>query len=171
MEVWVDIDGYEGRYQVSSAGRVMTVERFKTDGRFQPAKLRKTEFDKDGYEFVILFKDGKYKRHSVHVLVATAFIPNPEKKPQVNHLDGNKRNNDVSNLEWVTGSENIRHAIRTGLSTFKKGDNNSTCKLKDKDVQQIKVLRQNGLNYYQIAEKYGVSFGHIGRIIRGERRA
>lgn len=91
-------------YSIDETGRVKNGERFITTGTFNT-----------GYARVALYKDGKAWSKSVHRLVAEAFLPNPENKPQVNHKDGNKLNNNVDNLEWVTGSENIQHALRTGL--------------------------------------------------------
>ena len=104
MEIWKDIDGYEGLYQVSNFGRV------KRDN-----KLLHLNTNTYGYKHITLCKDGKRKTVVIHTLVANAFIDNPYKKPQINHKDGNKENNTVENLEWVTQIENNRHAINTRL--------------------------------------------------------
>lgn len=104
MEQWRDIPGYEGLYQVSSLGRVKSNKRIKS--------LRT---DKRGYLTVWLCKDSVQKNYKAHRLVALAFIPNPENKKTVNHIDGDKQNNCVENLEWATHSENIIHANKTGL--------------------------------------------------------
>lgn len=80
------------------------------------------------------------KCFKIHRLVAEAFIPNPENKPQVNHIDGNKLNNSVENLEWVTHSENIQHAFDTGLANALVGTNNSLSKLTN---EQVLFIRQN----------------------------
>lgn len=101
MEIYRDIEGYEGKYQITSWGRVYSVDKEKF--------LRQEETEK-GYLRVDLFDDyGKRKHHKVHRLVAMAFIPNPDNKPQVNHKDGNKKNNSITNLEWVTDEENKEH--------------------------------------------------------------
>lgn len=106
MEQWQDIPGYEGLYQVSTLGRIKGNRGIKS--------LR---IDKRGYLTVWLCKDSIQKNYKAHRLVALAFIPNPENKATVNHIDGNKQNNCVENLEWATHSENINHANRTGLRT------------------------------------------------------
>lgn len=101
IEIYRDIEGFEGKYQVTSWGRVWNVsaERF-----IAPQETEK------GYLRVNLFDDsGKRVHRKVHRLVANAFIPNPQNKPQVNHIDGNKKNNSVTNLEWVTNDENVAH--------------------------------------------------------------
>jgi hypothetical protein len=111
-EIWKDVEGFEG-YKVSSFGRIKSFKHKKA-GRILKLPLKAW-----GYFQTTLFKLGKPKFLSVHKLVALAFIPNPENKPEVNHIDGNKTNNNVQNLEWVTLSENSLHAFKIGLS--KKG--------------------------------------------------
>lgn len=106
MEIWKEIPFTNGEYMVSSTGQVKTV---KTGRVLTPI------IDQRGYERVCLFKVNREKRYKVHRLVAITFIPNPEDKAQVNHKDGNKRNNSVENLEWVTNDENMRHSRENGL--------------------------------------------------------
>lgn len=105
MEQWKDILGFEGLYQVSNHGRV----------RNSAMTILKTQYQNSGYLVCHLSKHRKRKACTVHRLVATAFIPNPENKAFVNHLDGNKSNNCSSNLEWCSPQENAQHAVRTGL--------------------------------------------------------
>jgi hypothetical protein len=105
-EEFVKIEGYD-YYTVSNYGRVFS--------SFSES-FRKIKHKPNGYKAIDLCNNGKHKIYHIHRLVATYFIPNPENKPYVNHIDGNKANNNVSNLEWVTGSENMIHAINTGLS-------------------------------------------------------
>lgn len=119
-EQWAPIKGYEGLYEVSTNGRVRSVDRIvirKTDGAQCHRKgvvlgLRQTP---GFYPVVCLCKNGKTKNSLVHRLVAQAFVPNPNNFPQVNHKDGDKKNCVVDNLEWVTVSDNVQHAIKTGL--------------------------------------------------------
>lgn len=120
-EVWKDIAGYEGLYQISNTGRVKSLERTRNMNlpsckKPAPVHERILTFGKSlGYRSVILAKDGINRHFRVHKLVALAFIPNPENKPQINHKDGDKHNNFVENLEWATPKENQQHAIATGL--------------------------------------------------------
>lgn len=107
-EKWKDIKGYEGLYQISSFGNVRSL-------RFNKIKLLKPGHSKDyfTYEFSV---NHISEVKSAHHLVAEAFIPNPENKPFINHIDGNKQNNHVENLEWCTASYNVKHAYATGLA-------------------------------------------------------
>ncbi len=115
-EVWKDIPGFENRYQVSTHGRIRSIQ--DNHGK-QRELIRNTWINNSGYRHVQLFiKDERYNM-SIHVAVATTFISNPENKPTVNHIDGNKLNNHVSNLEWATYSENLKHAHSKGLKVIK----------------------------------------------------
>lgn len=100
---------------ISDNGKVLSRERRGTDGRLLKKKEIKGGHYTNGYQFVCLRKNGNSKKFSVHRLVAEAFIPNPQNLPCVNHIDGNKQNNSVENLEWCTYSENLKHAIDIGL--------------------------------------------------------
>ena len=104
-EQWKDIKGYEGRYQVSNLGRVRTCISQFAEQEF----LSISPTHDKRYLRTFLYKNGKRNFFSVHRLVAQAFIPNPDNKPQVNHIDGNRWNNTASNLEWATPLENTRH--------------------------------------------------------------
>lgn len=111
-EIWKDIKDYEAMYQISDLGRVKSLARIiKHQNRhYRKDKILKTSIDNHGYLQVTLCKNGKVKRFHVHRLVAQAFIPNPENKPQVNHIDGDRSNPRKTNLEWVTDRENKLHA-------------------------------------------------------------
>lgn len=117
---WKPIKGYEGYYEVSDEGLVRSVTRIITDSwctRCFKGKILKPALHngKQPYFYVTLSKDHKNRKILVHRLVAGAFIPNPDDKPQVNHKDGNVHNNCVTNLEWCTNAENTQHAYDTGL--------------------------------------------------------
>lgn len=125
---WRDVSGYEGYYQVSNFGHVRSCDRYvrsKSGSKaFRRGKVLSTTIRKDGklpdgsdnyYVGVVLSREGKRKYAEVHRLVAQAFLLNTNQLPQVNHKDGVKYNNLVDNLEWCTQSENMQHALRTGL--------------------------------------------------------
>lgn len=118
-EEWRGVAGYEDDYQVSSYGRFRTLPRMISHSRngynFRKGVIHTFTDQADQHICVQLWRDGKQHQYMLHRLVADAFIPNPENKPFVNHIDGNKRNNKITNLEWVTARENTQHAIRTGL--------------------------------------------------------
>lgn len=123
IEVWKPLTGYEGTYEISTAGRVKSLERdviiFNDKVRHQKERILK--FDKvwSGYLMVTLLKNGTRFKVCAHILVGQHFIDNPENKPEINHKDGDKTNNWDWNLEWSTKSENQLHAIRTGLRPMK----------------------------------------------------
>lgn len=101
-EIWKDIEGYEGKYQVSNMGRIKFL-------KFKKIRILRSEKDVNGYLRVTLHKNGIIKRYKVHRLVAQAFIPNPNNLPQVNHKDEDKTNNNVSNLEWCDAKYNMNY--------------------------------------------------------------
>ena len=105
MEIWHDIEGYEGLYQISNKGRVKSLKCGKE-------RILRPGINIYGYMFVCLYHDNVKKCFKLHRLVAQAFIPNPENKPQVNHKDENKLNNCVNNLEWSTAKENSNYGTR-----------------------------------------------------------
>ena len=114
-EIWKDIKGYEGYYEISNIGRVRSVSRIIN----HPKLVKQNIFERllnldsqNGYKSVRLSKEHKSKKCFVHRLVAQAFIKNPDSKGQVNHKDGDKSNNKVDNLEWNTAKENITHVDR-----------------------------------------------------------
>ena len=111
-EIWHDIDGYEGLYQISNKGRVKSLKWGKE-------RILRPGIDGYGYCFIILCNDNVRKTFKLHRLVAQAFIPNLYNKPQVNHLDENKKNNCVDNLEWATAKENINYGTRNERASRK----------------------------------------------------
>ena len=137
-EHWKEIKGFPN-YLISDLGRVYSLNR---------NRCLKARLNRYGYEYVTLSENGVQKALTVHRLVATHFIENPENKPEVNHVDGNKTNNDFRNLEFVTRIENQRHAVETGLV---KG-------LKQQEIERIRCLYNEGnITLKDIAKIYGVN--------------
>ena len=146
-------------YSVSNYGRVKSI-------RFPNRCLKPSNNSTGGYLFVILCKNGVRKTLKVHRLVALAFIPNPENKRTINHIDGIKTNNFVENLEWNTQKENTHHAMDTGLQD-NKGTKNVNSKLSEKEVIEIRRLYATG-DYYQgaLGKIFGVTQRLISYIVR-----
>lgn len=113
IEEWRPIEGYEGLYEVSSYGRVRSLDRYDERNCFREGRILKLYTRKGGYLFVQLHLNGKGKNYLVHRLVAIAFIPNPDNLPEVNHLDEDKTNNRVENLEFCDRKYNINYGTRT----------------------------------------------------------
>lgn len=117
-EEWRDVVGLEGYYQVSNLGRLRSVRRRDSLGRLVRPRLLKVNDTAERYISKSLTRDGIILNKMIHRMVAEAFVPNPDKLPQVNHMDGDTHNNRWDNLEWVTPSENIHHAIESGLRQY-----------------------------------------------------
>lgn len=115
--------------------------------------------NKEGYLYLNLSKDSILKTYKVHRLIAITFLPNPDNKPQINHKNGVKSDNSVGNLEWVTGSENLKHAYDTGLQ--KKGEANWRAKLTDKQVEEIRNSKEGNK---ALGAKYGVNKATIFKL-------
>ena len=160
-EIWQPVADYEEFYHISNYGRVKSFYAKK------PIIL-KPALNEGGYLRVALHRDGERENFYVHVLVAQAFMPNPDNKPEVNHRIGWKLNCHVSNLEWATRAENQQHAFRTGLHVAKKGTENSQAKLKDEEI--ILYIRNNpdNLSRKELAAMFGVDEGTISRIQLGK---
>lgn len=127
-EIWKDIENYEGLYQVSSLGRVRSMDRVVADSRTGhrtlKGKIMSLPNNQRGYQIVRLSKDGKKTTYFVHRLVAQTFIPNPEEKPQIDHIDTNPANNRIDNLRWATPKENHMNPLtRKNKSDSMKGEN------------------------------------------------
>lgn len=149
---WADVLGYEGLYSVSTEGQVYT-HKYK--------KILKPR-SKKGYLNVSLSKNKKRKEFKIHRLVAIDFIPNTENKEQVNHIDGDKNNNKVTNLEWVTQSENIVHSYGLGLhSTIKK-----PYKMTEDKIIKLKSMLEENTALKRMAETLEVSTSTINRHIK-----
>lgn len=164
---WRKIPGLSTAYEVNSQGMVRSLPRKITrkNGTVQRFKGTILSIFKNssGYNCVKISDSETGKRLAMrcHRAVAEAFIPNPENKPEVNHIDGDKTNADISNLEWVTSRENKKHAWDTGLRNRshlpnKIGEDKHNAKLTDAKVIEMRNLKIGGLSYREIAEAYGV---------------
>ncbi len=169
IEIWKPVKGFEN-YEVSNLGQVKSLNYNRT----KEAKILKPWVDKYGYLRVNLSKNGKGYAKKVHRLVASAFIPNIGDNPQVNHIDGDKTNNKVDNLEWVTCKENIQHAWNTGLSRMtkkhkKKLSESHKGNKNPKSKRVICVTTGEIFNcILEAEEKYNTS--HISECCKGKRK-
>lgn len=173
MEKWQDFKGYEGYYQVSSFGQVRSVDRVVVgvDGKTYHYKGRilKQAKTSDGYKTVQLFKDNGLKTFKVHRMIALTFIPNPNNKPEVNHIDGNKSNNHISNLEWVTRSENLKHAVKHGLSSPVKAIEATKKKVELVDDNGNAIKRWNTMT--AAADEMGVHISNVSMCCHGKLKS
>jgi hypothetical protein len=156
-EVWRDIPNWK-RYQVSNKGNVKSLNYNKTGKE----RILKLPLCSRGYPRVVLSVNGKSKSKRVHRLVAETFIPNPEGKPHINHINGIKTDNRVENLEWCTQKENIRHAVETGLFSA-TGENNGRCKITEADAREIKYGLKDKTRR-ELSERFGISIWMITAI-------
>jgi hypothetical protein len=176
-EKWVTIENYEGYYEISNLGNVKSLEKTITDilGRktLYKEKLLKSRIDKKGYIEVTLTKDKFRKHFKVHRLVALHFIGNKYNKPQVNHISGVKSDNSIKNLEWVTGSENCKHAYKMGLNTNLKNKAIRSSKIVECEKSGI-IFTFNSIN--ECAREIGTKQSNVQRILKstfkknGEKR-
>lgn len=170
-EVWVDVKGYEGLYKVSNKGNVKSLYRevLKSNGKTQIIieKILKPQDSGHGYNRVNLYKNKKPKMITVHSIVLEAFTNKRENGKVINHIDGDKKNNNLNNLEWCTSKENTIHGFKTGL--IEKGEKHSRAKLKEKEVLEIKRIYFKGkCSQRELAKKFGVSQNAIYCIINGK---
>ena len=160
-ELWKDIDGYEGLYQVSNFGRIKSLPKTwicgnKKSKRFKPETLLKPSYITCGYLQVWLSKDNVPKSYRVHRLVAKSFIPNPNNKETINHINGIKDDNRVENLEWNTIQENLNHALVNNLRVFAKGEKHGNSVLNKEKVLEIRKM-EGFYTKTDIAKKFNVS--------------
>lgn len=148
-------------YEVSNYGDVKSLS-------YKTPKLLRKYYSKDGYIQYSLYINGKQFRTGAHRLVALAFIPNPKNKETVNHKDGNKHNNYYKNLEWMSRSEQMKHAYELGLKTKMQGTINYNHSLTNNQVREIRKIYKSHSKIYgmiPLAKKYGVSEPTINRIV------
>lgn len=167
------IPGYESLYMINQSGEVLSLERqVKTKGgsfRTIPQHYLTWQLTHDGYLFVKLTKNKIKTCIKVHRLVAMAFIPNPENKPQVNHKDGNKTNNTICNLEWVTGKENMEHAVSNKLNNCGRGEKQGHAKATNDIVLKMREFGNAGWTHQAIADKFNFSRSAVTSIINRKR--
>lgn len=160
-EIWLPIPNYEGLYDCSNFGRVKSFQR-------GTVKIIKPRLDTDGYLSVRLSKNNKTKMFRINRLVGKLFIPNPDNKPQVDHVFAMKFDNYVDNLRWATSSENVKYSFESGLRKIPQGEDTYNAKLTN---EQVLYIRENpdGLTQEQLAEMFGVNQSIISDIQLGMR--
>lgn len=170
MEIWKDIKGYEGLYQISTQGRVKSLKRTRhcknQFGEYtveDPEKILNPGKNNHGYMSVVLYESQKRKTISVHRLVALSFIPNPSRKAQVNHKNGVKHDNRIKNLEWVSNGENQIHSYKNGLARATYGNARLT---KDQVIEIRKLYDSGGYSQVELGRKFGVYKTTVNKIVR-----
>lgn len=170
-EIWLPAKGYEGLAEVSNLGRFKILEKrvLQPAGRHPSPWWRvykeRIREAKDNYFSVGVMVDGVRKVENLHRVVAKTFIPNPEGLPEVNHIDGNKGNNRVDNLEWVTSKDNSLHSTRILKKNI--GSQNSASVLTEEDVYLIKRMIEEGVANTEVAAAFNVHHSTISKIKRG----
>ena len=172
QEIWKDVVGYVGYYEVSNQGSIRSIDRYVYNPKGGKA-LRKGQIlkqrEEKGYMRVSLRKSVKDKSDKrVHRLVAEAFLPNPKNSRFVNHIDANKSNNEVSNLEWVTFQENMDHAKEHNLFNSPKGSNHHKATITEDTVRAMRKLYAEGNHTQkQISEEFSVHLSKAKHILAG----
>lgn len=167
--IWKPILGYEDYYEASSCGKIRTVKRVvknRYSKRVVKRKIISQREKNNGYLIVTLSKNNKVTTEYVHRLVALAFVKNPKNKPEVNHLDGNKKNNIAKNLSWCTHKENHKHASLIGL--IASGEKQGNSKLKKEDVLKIRKLF-GVLGSNKLAEMFNINPRTVRYIVTRDR--
>ena len=167
MEKWKRIDGFP-LYAVSNYGRIKSYNNYHRRCRMRILKPNMTQ---GGYVIIALSDSGKRTTTTVSRLVAKAFVPNPENKPEINHKNGVKSDNFYLNLEWMTSSENKLHAYHNGLMKPRSGESCGLSRLTEEDVREIRGLAKENpsMTYREIGEKFGATASSIGKIIRRDQ--
>lgn len=165
MEIWKDIKGFDGIYQVSNFGGVRRIVSKTKRLPIKTPTVLKQKTDKNGYREVHLWNRGSVRFFRVHKLVLLAFRGECPSGFQTAHIDGSKDNNFVENLEWVSPQENTNQKIAHG--TWTHGEQCHTSKLTIKDVRSIRDMRKHGLSLWAIGRKFKVTAQAISSILRG----
>jgi len=165
LEIWKPVIGHEQNYEVSNHGRV---RRSSTCCASKAGRIL-GQYDGHGYLNVALCSAGKVSKYRTHVLVARAFIPNPDSKEQVNHKDCDKTNNRDSNLEWVTAKENREHATLNGCYSHFKGGTNPMSKLTAEQVLALRASYSKGTALETLAQEYNIHYQTAYKIVQRKR--
>ena len=169
MEIWKDIEGYEGYFQVSDSGNVRSLDRIIVDCNGVSKRIRgfakKITINADGYRVVTLSKNGKDKVFFVHRLVAFAFIPNPNGYEFINHKDENKSNNNISNLEWCTCAYNNRYGTAPERTRMKIKELGQMCPVIQFSTEGVKLNEYESLS--EASRKTGIILQNIWSAING----
>jgi hypothetical protein len=165
-EIWKPVSGYDGLYEVSNLGRVRSYHNYGW-GRKEKPQLISLYTSKRGYVQACLCRNNKSIQKDVHRLVAEAFLPEPAPGLQIDHINGIKSDNRVSNLEWVTPQENTLRALAIGLKP--SGEKHRSSKLTQSDVNEIRKLYATGkYSHRKLGEMFEVSHGNVGKIVRNQ---
>jgi len=171
-EIWLPVSGYEEIYRVSNLGRVKSIDHFvlvsSGRNRIQKGRMIKADISSKGYTQVSLSKNKSKFHTGVHRLVAIAFIENNNDKPQVNHIDGNKQNNRVENLEWCTNQENQIHAVSNNLISHNTSDKHHMSKLTNTDVRHARYFNKNGFSTKKLSVVYNVTTTAMHNILNNK---
>lgn len=167
-EIWKPVKNYEGYYQISNLGNIRSIERITTSknnvNRRYKSRQLKTSLNENRYVVVVVRVNNVHYNFKIHRLVAESFIPNPDNKATVNHIDGNKQNNNVLNLEWSTHSENIKHAFKNNLNN----NENQYKPVLQYSKQGEFIHRFNSISEAKKVLK--ITGGHIGEVCKGSMK-
>jgi len=162
-EEWLPVKGYESFYLVSDRGRIRSLRR--------PGLILRPCTNRGGYPQIVVYGNKTKNSICVHLVVARAFLGPCPKGMECHHIDGNKANNNVDNLRWVTPKENSQHAVSSGLHKFHRGEKHHKAILTKSEVIKIRKLHKQNVSYRKIAKSFGVSRGCISSIVSGKNWA
>ena len=170
MEIWKEVSGYNGVYFVSNLGNVKSIDHYIKNAfggkSIKKGRVLKKFKSVKGYLQTSLSKDTVRFNTGVHRLVSLSFIPNPENKPQVNHINGIKHDNRVENLEWCTNSENQRHAVKNGLCNPNFSEKHHMSKLTNEQVKTARRMHELGWSNKILANHYNITQTAMSNILR-----